>query len=91
MKFVQTAIQYCVELSTLTFTAIMNEDSRRENKGEYDNILASKLDKIDGVSNVDYNGHFGPNVFFTLDMNYKIDPTIKAIRKMIDTYVEGEI
>jgi hypothetical protein len=91
MKFIQTAIQYCIELSSITFTAIVDEDSRRENEGDYDNHLVHELEKIDGVDRVDYNGHFGSNIFFTLDLEYEIDPTIKTIRKVIDIYLEEEI
>lgn len=46
------------------------------------------MDKIDGVSDTDYNGHFGANIFFTLDMEYDEVTTLGEVKKIIKKWIE---
>ena len=42
------------------------------------------LEKIPGVENVDYNGHFGMFIFLTIEKQYDNDNTLRAISEIID-------
>lgn len=51
--------------------------------------LSGILDTIDGVSDADYNGHFGPYVFFNLDANEDTTPKREEIKQTIMDYIKG--
>jgi len=87
MKFVETNKQFCVELTVEEFTKIMDRETEQENDHDWDNHLYQELNKIDGVDDTDYNGHFGPNIFFSLDVQFNEAKTIEAVKKIIEKWV----
>lgn len=82
MEFITTATSYCVELSVEVFQKIVDKDD------EVEKPLVFVLDELDGVCEVDYNGHFGPNIFFTVDADHDGEEKKKEIQKAIEDYMD---
>lgn len=80
MKRECVAKQYTIEVDLLK---IMDSDSFHENENEWDEILDQKLDKIKGVEDVDYNGHFGSYVFLTIETEFDTPELWLEIEKTI--------
>ena len=75
------AKQYTIEVD---LAKIMDSDFKKEENDQWDDVLSQQLDRLEGVNAVDYNGHFGPVVFLTVDIEHdtpelwlKIEKTIK--------------
>lgn len=75
-----TARQYTIKID---LKAIMDSDAFYENENQMDEMLYFKLDKLEGVSNVDYNGHFGNYIWLTVDAQYDNDELWKKIDSII--------
>ena len=83
------SVSYCAIVTEQEFRDIMDLDSHFENESEWSKTLVYVLDDMDGVDNVDYNGHFGANVFFTVEGHPKAHKdTVQAIAKTIGGYIE---
>jgi len=63
---------------------IEDSDFYKENKNQWDEILSKKLDKIKGLNNVDYNGHFGPYIWLTIETECDTSETWSEIEKFIN-------
>lgn len=74
------ARQYTIEVD---LKAIMDSDTYLENENKWESSLAHMLDKIPGVHNVDYNGHFGPHVWLTIESHLDNDETWEIINNAI--------
>jgi len=72
---------YALDIPAEKLSAIMDKDCEAEDS------LYMLLIKIDGVSDVDYNGHFGPHIYITLDIEYENEDVWKTIYKMIENYL----
>ena len=57
---------YCIELSIEEMLKVLNNDTSAEDD-EDEELLVEELASIDGVFDVDYNGHFGPVVYLALE------------------------
>jgi hypothetical protein len=51
--------------------------------------LSGIIDTIDGVSDADYNGHFGPYVFFKLSAEDDSPEKREEIKNLIVNYING--
>jgi hypothetical protein len=85
MKKTLTQLHYTVEVD---LRKVMDIDSELENDNRWDDILNAKLDRIEGLCDTDYNGHFGNFIFITIDAEYdhlhkweEIETTIKNFLK----------
>ena len=72
--------QYTIEVDLMK---IMDSDDYHENQDNEDAVLYNVLSKLPGVDNVDYNGHFGPYVWVTIDARNDNAETWEAIEKLI--------
>ena len=54
-----------------------------ERKRPLDDHLADRLDKLMGVYDTDYSGHYGSHIFFKLEKEYDTPETHEAIHKLI--------
>jgi hypothetical protein len=84
MKFEKTRISYQLDLTKeLDVTVVERID-------DVINVaLVSVLEKIDGVSSVEYNGHFGNYIFLNLDIDENNAKTKKIITKSIEEHFIG--
>jgi hypothetical protein len=58
-----TRREYCVAVPIPAMKRLLE----REREGNLDDMLSSVLDELPGVSESNYDGHFGANVFFRID------------------------
>ena len=84
---VRTATSYQYQISKERFTAIVDRDNEVETYAE---MLCAQLEALDGVSDVEYNGHFGANIYLTVDADHDGSKTATAIFDLIWNYSENE-
>lgn len=63
-----------------------HDEERMENS---EDGLSTLLDKVEGVSATDYNGHFGNSIFLTLEAEDDNTVTHDKIRNLINNYIAG--
>jgi hypothetical protein len=63
-KKVATSTNYCVPYGLENFKKMMDIELQG------DDLLYERLDKIEGILVVDYNGHFGPNIFIEVESDF---------------------
>jgi len=81
-----TSRSYEIEIDDLM--AIVNADNDHEDNGDWDQELNEKLDMVNGVTDTDYNGHFGHYIFLTIDSKYDNDETWNSIEKIIKEHIK---
>lgn len=72
---------YSIDVPVKELLTIMVKD------GEVEHPLYMLLIEIDGISDVDYNGHFGPHIYITLDIGYDNEDVWKAVHETIENYL----
>lgn len=79
---------YTIEVDLVKIEA---SDSEKDIHNKQDEILYNQLSKLEGVSNADYNGHFGPYIWLTIEPEFetpelwlKIENLIKSSYKSLD-------
>lgn len=78
MDWEPTYIKFNIGITVEQFRYIIDKDNDFENEDEWDKTLYKILEKIDGVTEVDYNGHFGAYIFVTLEW----DKFVKAKKEV---------
>lgn len=63
---------YCIEISIERMKEILKDDS-----------IFDELDKINGITKIEYDGHFGPYIFLTLDVNLDTAKTWALLEELI--------
>lgn len=81
-----TSKSYEIEIDDLM--AIINADSDCEDNSDWDDLLNEKLDMVNGVTDTDYNGHFGHCIFLTIDSKYDNNETWNTIEKTINEHIK---
>ena len=89
MKYRISSFNAAIDMDDEDFLAIINAESF--NSMRFDDCpkdLEQKLGALPGVSDIEFNGHFGPSVFFRLDCEEtdSVDPL--AIAKVIKDHVK---
>ena len=80
------ARQYSYEVTREYFMLICAKDDEMET---WEETLCAQLDKLPGVRDVDYNGHFGEYIYFNIDDDEDCEDLRDQIRTMIHTYAES--
>ncbi len=88
MKFdwAATYISYSVEITEEQLQVVLDKDV------EVDNIklmLFAQLEDIEGVDNVDYDGHFGPYIFVKMAFVDDTQQTRDKIEEIINNFING--
>ena len=78
------SIKYTITLKDRALLDIMNRD--RDTFGE-ERELWEIIEKIDGVQNIDYDGHLGNYIYIEVDTEHDIKTTWKLIYDSINSYV----
>ena len=86
--FETTSVQIAYEISMEDFNAIDKRDQDRQDEDNWDN-LSTLLDRIEGVSDTDYNGHFGLFLYFTIDAEHNTPEKRVEIGTLIFDYKNG--
>ena len=84
MIFNPNAIKFDIEVTKEELSKILDLDN------EVDVPLYQELEKIEGVSEIDYDGHFGPYIFLTVDLEH-LDGSTKKIKEVIKKFLDKEI
>ncbi len=73
---------FCVEIEP-ELLSWMDSSERMGYKGQYKTPF-DKLDIIDGIENIEFNGHFGPYVFYSCDAakSTKINKQVISLIKL---------
>ena len=79
-----TMRSYVYEMEVDDYTAIEHRDDEMDH---WEDTLCVRLEALDGVSRVDYNGHFGANIFFNIDTDDDTPKLRETIVRMIVDYV----
>ena len=77
---------YCVELAVGEMVDLIKTE-----KYDDDENLVENLSLIEGVSDVDWNGHFGPIIYLTLELGNDTPWTWEEIYNCIDYHITKEI
>ena len=78
-----SATSYSLDVSVKDLLAIMDKDDKRSVTAN----LWEKLSRIDGVTDVDYGGHFGPHIYLTIEIEHDNKNVWGSIYKTIKSYL----
>jgi hypothetical protein len=81
-----TMKQYEIEIDDLM--AIVETDNDHEDDDDWNEILSEKLDMVNGVTDSDYNGHFGHYIFLKIDSKYDTPATWNTIETVINDHIK---
>jgi hypothetical protein len=66
-------------------------DCENLNSNHYKDIpddLEQKLTKLPGISQIEFNGHFGPSIFFTMDVEESDSGDALAVAQIVKDHVK---
>ena len=78
-----TSTSYCIGIAVKMFRAI----TQAEFEGGFEGTLGDRLEKIDGVFRVEYNGHFGANLFLNVESDHNTSAKWKEIREVSNAWI----
>ena len=81
-----TSIKYVIGLKDKALLDIIYRDNDAE---EADQQLWETIGLIDGVQDVDYDGHFGNYIYIEVDKEHDTEATWKSIYDLINSYTSG--
>jgi len=70
------SINYCIELPAEDFLAFWK-------KLDYTDEVGPAMHEA-GAMNIEYDGHFGPNIFFTSEAT-EVDSIVEVVKKLLVT------
>ena len=79
-NLIKLATDYALEVSPEHLLYVMEQDFKR-GMGEYD--LAARLGKVKGVSRVDYTGHFGPYIYYSVSHEHDNAETHLEVKDLV--------
>lgn len=83
-SFEKTQTNYNIYVGKKNLLRIMDRDSAVLFNSQR---LVGRLDALRGVSRIEYDGHFGPCVFVTIDVENDSRDTHAAINKIIKEHI----
>ncbi len=81
-----TSKQYEIKIDDLI--KITDTDFDHGNNDDWNEVLSTKLDMVSGVTDTDYNGHFGHYIFLRIDSEFDNDVVWNEIEKIINDHVK---
>jgi len=82
-----TMRSYCYEMEVDDFMAVEHRDDECDT---WEETLCARLEALEGVSRVDYNGHFGANIFFNIDTEDDTHELNEKMIRMINDWAAGK-
>jgi len=77
---------YCMEMPKEDFLKIMERDNEADSE---EDVLCYKLEKIAGLFSIDYNGHFGPVIYYSVFAEHDNGKTSNLIEKTVKDHIRG--
>jgi hypothetical protein len=91
LTFEKTITSYCIAIEDdqLMLALEDSESYVTDNAAFADGnmTLCQKLDELDGVQDIDYNGHFGNHVFLSIEVDHDNAKTKRKISKVIEEHL----
>lgn len=87
MIFTPTSIHFNIEITKDALLRILARDKEFESERLFGNTLYNKLDRIDGVIDVNYDGHFGPNIHLRMDLNRSMRDIAEDVKQTIKEHI----
>ncbi len=84
-----TGVQYTLKISRAWFINIIDKDD--EYMHDSIKTLYERLMGIEGIHEIDYNGHFGARIFIGMEKSADTRKTWKLIRKTVKDYVSQAV
>lgn len=85
MRIDVVALSYSLMVSISEFCTITHRDI----ENGFEDNLGDRLEKIDGVECVEYDGHFGPHIFFRVDAHEDQDQAQEAVLEAVEQFIGG--
>lgn len=85
MKRTVTQKQFCIEVTAEEMLKIL----RRDDNISGDN-LERRLFNLGGVNDIKYDGHFGPYIWFMMNVVYDDPHNHSLIEDSIQDYIDGK-
>lgn len=79
-------ISYSIVISSGQLQLICDHEDRWDNDINRRGSLAGLIDKIEGLSNTDYDGHLGPYIYLRIDFVDDTDQTKAKITQLINDF-----
>lgn len=76
----KVSTSYAYGLTIEEFQKVTRKDDEEE---DYERTLGAKLERLEGVRDVEYNGHFGPFIYYTIDVDHDGSKTHSDIFDLI--------
>ena len=83
VKKMMVAVDYALTVDEEIFLKIIDKDAEGSDKQLFEQLM-----ELDGVSEVDYDCHYGSQLYVTLDPKYDIPSTWFAVYKIMDDYIK---
>lgn len=84
--------QYAMEIPLKDFMRILKQDTYQYSDTESKGItLSEDIDKLDGVDDADYNGHFGNYIYYRVETKHDTPETHKKIQELTQAYIDAEL
>ena len=87
-QFEATSTSYAIPVTIEEFQSIEEKDNQAE---ACEHCLFKWLESIEGVSNIDYNGHFGPFIYLQIETPLDNDETKAFISQLLQDFIDGKI
>lgn len=82
-EIVKSITSYTVNLTVEEFLRLTDYEKQNDNPLLYDELI-----KVEGLDGCDYNGHFGPYIYFDLEREYDTPATWREIEEIINPYIQ---
>jgi hypothetical protein len=85
---VVAATSYVIQMTVAEYRSLVDYEKSLDNVRdvEYKDTLCGQLEAMD-CFNVDHNGHFGPNIFYSLETEDDTEEKHQEILKLIESFV----
>ena len=93
MKLKCTAKKYCIEIPTADFLRFTGFESLYDGggpdrQGFTGKTLSELLQSLEGIGDVEYSGHYGSFIYFTLDIEHDHAKHHRKIIKVIEARIK---
>lgn len=78
MKAILTQLHYCVPLTDKQWKRLNRINARGDDRTDIDPALEKS-----GANNIEFNGHFGRNIFFSIDKEKHLIRVLKTIERLV--------
>lgn len=87
MKFNTVKMSFAAEVSAEDMLKILSKDNKSLRSRNGGQTLHDMLSSIDGVEYIEYDGHFGPNLFIGIDEPVKAKDVLERVKTLIESYL----